>query len=178
MEAHEVFEILVREHEGRLRGFITALVRDPGAIEDLVQESFLVAWRNLARYDRNLPFGPWVRGIARRLCMAHYRRIGEDRLDFIEGETVDHICEMFNDFEALPGDTLDDQLASLRACMQHLPAHQQRVLQLHYEDNLGCGEIAENLGRSREAVKKLLQRSRAWLGQCIEQRMAALNPDG
>ena len=74
VQPHELFEILVREHEGKLRSFVGALVRDPGAMDDLVQESFLIAWRNLDRYDRKLPFGPWLRGIARRLCLAHHRK--------------------------------------------------------------------------------------------------------
>ncbi|MFQ5506730.1 MAG: RNA polymerase sigma factor [Planctomycetota bacterium] len=170
--ATELFEILVREHEARLRGFIASLVRDPGTIEDLVQESFLVAWRNLSRYDRNLPFGPWVRGIARRLCLAYYRR--PERLDFIDEETVSQLSRLHDSLERMPGSTLDDQLASLRVCLERLPSHQQRVLHLHYEENLGCSEIAETIGRSREAVKKVLQRSRAWLARCIQERMAAL----
>ena len=83
IQPRELFEILVRDHEPRLRGFVAALVSDPGGVDDVVQEAFLVAWRNLDRYDRSLPFGPWLRGIARRLCLAHYRKASDRRLAFV-----------------------------------------------------------------------------------------------
>jgi RNA polymerase sigma-70 factor len=174
IQAKELFEILVREHEGRLRAFLQALVRDPVATEDLVQESFLVAWKNLDRYDREQPFGPWVRGIGRRLSMAHFRKSGRDKHEFVDEQTVDALSQLHDEFDLHPGDTLDEKLSSLRACLERLPEHQARVLTLHYNEDLDCQAIAETVGRSREAVKKLLQRARAWLGSCIEQRLAAV----
>lgn len=170
----ELFEILVREHETRLRAFVAGLVRDPGGAEDIAQEAFVVAWRNLHRYDRTQPFGPWLRGIARRLVMAHHRKLGRSKLEFVDEEIVDHLNRLHEALESTSGDTLDEQLSSLRACFEHLPQHQQRVLQLHYVDDLACLDISRAVGRSREAVKKILQRARAWLGQCIEQRLEAL----
>lgn len=172
--AQELFEILVREHEGRLRSFLHSLVRDPIAVEDLVQDSFLVAWKNLDRYDREQPFGPWVRGIGRRLSLAWFRKSGRDKHEFVDEQTVDALSQLHDELDLHPGDTLDEKLASLRACLERLPEHQARVLSLHYNEDLDCQAIAETVGRSREAVKKLLQRGRAWLGNCIEQRMAAV----
>jgi RNA polymerase sigma-70 factor len=173
----ELFEILVREHETRLRAFVGSLVRDPGSAEDIAQEAFVVAWRNLHRYDRSQPFGPWLRGIARRLVMAHHRKLGRSKLEFVEEEVVDHLGRLHELLEQNSGDTLDEQLSSLRACFEHLPEHQQRVLEMHYADDLACGDISTAVGRSREAVKKILQRSRAWLGRCIEERLRALGSD-
>ncbi len=174
VSTEQLFEVLVRDHEARLRAFLGSFVRDPGTVEDLVQEAFLVAWRNLDRYDRSMPFGPWLRGIGRKLALAHYRRSTNEKLDFFDEEVITTLSNLHAAFEAMPGDTLAEQLSSLRACFGHLPEHQQRVIEMHYSDELGCGEIGDTLGRSREAVKKLLQRGRAWLSQCIEQRMTAL----
>lgn len=157
---------------------MSSLVRDPGTVEDLVQESFVVAWRNLDRYDRSLPFGPWLRGIARKLVLAQYRRSGREKLDFLEAEVLTELSNLHAALEQGPGDSLEDQLRSLRACLERLPEHQQEVLQLHYERDLPCAEIGETLGKSREAVKKLLQRARTWLGTCMEQRMDALGVEG
>ena len=152
-------------------------MRDSIAVEDLVQESFLVAWKNLDRYDREQPFGPWVRGIGRRLSLAHFRKSGRDKHEFVDEETVASLSLMHDQLDTHPGDTLDEKLTSLRACLERLPEHQARVLRLHYSEDLDCQAIAESVGRSREAVKKLLQRGRAWLGACIEQRLAATGGD-
>ncbi|MAE75374.1 MAG: RNA polymerase factor sigma-70 [Planctomycetes bacterium] len=174
VQPHELFEILVREHEPRLRAFVNSLVRDPAGVDDVVQESFLVAWRNLYRYDRGKPFGPWLRGIGRRLCFAHYRHVSDQRVTFVEEAVVDHLQDLYALLDTASGDTLDEQLVSLRKCLVGLPEHQRDVLRLHYEEDLGCNAIADRQGRTRESIKKLLQRSRAWLGRCIEQRITAL----
>ena len=68
-----LFEILVREHELALLAFVRSCVYDRGAAEDLVQETFLVAWNRLDDYDENTPFARWLRGIARNKVLAHYR---------------------------------------------------------------------------------------------------------
>ena len=39
------------------------VVHDSGAAEDIAQESFLAAVRNLDRFDRRRPFGPWLHRI-------------------------------------------------------------------------------------------------------------------
>lgn len=172
--AHDVFEILVREHEPRLRVFVASLVRDSAAVDDLVQEAFLAAWRNLARYDRSLPFGPWVRGIGHKLCLAHHRRHARSKLAFVGEDVVEQLEALFAKLEDSGADNLQDELASLRICFDKLPAHQQHVLRLHYEEQFDCARIGSTTGRSREAVKKLLQRGRAWLGDCIAQRLEAM----
>ena len=173
-DSRELFEILVREHEPRLRAWVSALVRDGAAVDDLVQESFLVAWRNLHRFDHSLPFGPWLRGIGRRLCLAHHRRNGQSKLAYQSADVVEELGNLFRKLDESNAESFDQELGSLQVCFEKLPEHQQRILTLHYDEQLGCGDIATVVGRSREAVKKVLQRSRAWLGDCIEQRLDAL----
>lgn len=54
----DVFAILVREHELRLLAFVRACVADPAGADDIVQETFIAAWWQLARYDRTIhPLG-------------------------------------------------------------------------------------------------------------------------
>ncbi|HIE72611.1 MAG TPA: RNA polymerase factor sigma-70, partial [Planctomycetes bacterium] len=48
----------MREHIDSVRAFLLASLRDSMTVEDLVQETFLTAWKVLDRYDRQLPFGP------------------------------------------------------------------------------------------------------------------------
>ena len=46
-EAQGVFEILVRENEAMLMTYLRAAVRNQAVVEDLFQETMLVAWRKL-----------------------------------------------------------------------------------------------------------------------------------
>ena len=88
MSPRDLFEILTREHIDSVRAFLLASLRDPIAVEDLLQETFLTAWRILDRYDRQLPFGPWVRGIAAKLVLNRRRRLGRRRVHYFDEELL------------------------------------------------------------------------------------------
>jgi RNA polymerase sigma-70 factor (ECF subfamily) len=171
MDARDLFEILVREHADMLRAFLLAAVRDAATVEDLAQESFLVAWRNLHRYDRRLPFGPWVRGIATKLVLNRRRRLGRALVTFCAEPDLQRLDHDFERFQALPGDTFDEKLEVLRACLRGLSGPQRETIALHYEHGLHCKEIAVRLGIGFEAVKKHLQRGRAALYRCMQGRL-------
>ena len=74
LKARKAFEILARENSRMLIVYLRSLVQDEAAIDDLFQETMVVAWRRLDECDLDRPFGPWLRGIASRLVMAHYRK--------------------------------------------------------------------------------------------------------
>lgn len=170
MEPHDLFEILVREHADMVRAFLLATLRDPGAADDLAQETFLVAWRNLERYDRKLPFGPWVRGIAGKLVLNHRRKLGRAKVCYFDSETLHLLDRSFETFTALKGDSFDDKLDELRRCMGVLTPAQHDAIALHYEHGLHCNQIAKRLGIGLEATKKHLQRGRAALLRCLESK--------
>ncbi len=168
MDPRDLFEILVREHADMVRAFLLASVRDPASADDLFQETFLVAWRNLHRYDRKLPFGPWVRGIAGKLMLNWRRRLGRAKVTFCEEQDLQLLDRSFEQFHTLPGDTFDEKLDVLRTCLSDLSGAQREAIKLHYEHGLHCKEIAMRLGIGFEAVKKHLQRGRAALFRCMQ----------
>ena len=57
------FEALFRLHWPRAYRAAYLVVHDEAAAEDIAQESFLAAIRNLDRFDRRRPFGPWLHRI-------------------------------------------------------------------------------------------------------------------
>lgn len=171
MESRDLFEILVREHIDSVRAFLLASLRDAVAAEDVLQETFLVAWRILDRYDRKLPFGPWVRGIAAKLVLNHRRKLGRTRVHYCDEELLSHIEKGFQQFATLRGDTFDEKLDALRGCLQALNGPQQEAIRLHYEHGLHCKEIAGRLAIGFEAVKKHLQRGRAALQRCLATKL-------
>ncbi|MGE3172214.1 MAG: RNA polymerase sigma factor [Planctomycetota bacterium] len=163
MESKHLFEILVREHIASVRAFLLASLRDPTSVEDLVQETFLVAWRHIDRYDRALPFGPWVRGIASKLLWNHRRKQGRGKVQYVEESELRAIELRFDRLAQLPGDTFEERVDALRQGMDRLTEAQRSTITLHYQQGLQCREIAQRLGIGNEAVKKHLQRGRAAL---------------
>lgn len=171
MDSRALFEILTREHIDSVRAFLLASLRDTVAAEDVLQETFLVAWRILDRYDRKLPFGPWVRGIAAKLVLNWRRKLGRSRVHFCDDEMLGRIDHGVQDFLALKGDTFDEKLDALRDCLQRLTGPQRESIRLHYEHGMHCKEIADRLGIGFEAVKKHLQRGRAQLQRCLQSKL-------
>ena len=173
VDSRDLFEILTREHIDSVRAFLLASLRDSVAAEDVLQETFLVAWRILDRYDRKLPFGPWVRGIAGKLMLNHRRRLGRSRVHYCDEQMLGHLDDGFREFARLQGDTFDEKLDALRGCLDRLSGPQRESIRLHYEHGLHCKEIAVRLGLGFEAVKKHLQRGRAVLQRCLRSKLPA-----
>ncbi len=163
---HEVFEILVHEHADMLTAYLRSLVVRTEIVDDLFQETMLVAWRRLDDYDRRRPFGPWLRGIATRLVLAHRRLSSRDLLN-CNPEILARIESAMQVFENEPADSFRDRLVRLRQCLGKLPARSREVVELAYARGLRVREIAVSVDSNEEATKKRLQRARHLLAGCL-----------
>lgn len=163
------FEILARENSRMLKVYLRSLLRDETAMDDLFQESMIVAWRRLDECDLDRPFGPWLRGIASRLVMAHYRKQKRDPV-FLQDAVLTAVDQHFENINLLAGDTWDDKIAALRACVDALPERQKNVISGRYFDALPTQVVAEQLELTVEACKKRLQRGRSMLAACLKKK--------
>lgn len=169
--ARELFEVLVREHADSLMAFLRAAGADPHLAEDVFQESCLTAWRRLEDYDRTRPFGPWLRGIAARVLLSQRRLAGRESTAFDEEllERLDARCEQLR---ALPGDTWDERLDALRACLETLPESYRSPIQLRFAEDLPPAAIADRLRLGLETVKKRLLRAKSRLLECLDRKLS------
>ena len=76
------FTLLMRRHKAGLYRFVRRYVGDADGAVDVVQESFVAAWRALRRFDGRRPFGVWLRAIALNKCRDRGRRQLVRRLAF------------------------------------------------------------------------------------------------
>jgi len=172
----ELFEILVRENADTLTAFLRASVADHAAAEDLFQETMLVAWRRIDDYDRARPFGAWLRGIARRLVLEHYRQVAQE-VPLADEQLLDCLDRRLAQFEQQPGDTLDEKIAALKDCLTRLAPLYQEPVELHYQQQRTTDWIAAHLQTTRDVIQKRLQRARIQLAECLE-RKTVLRAEG
>jgi RNA polymerase sigma-70 factor (ECF subfamily) len=71
----DAFERLFREHQQEVYRWILRVVRDGGAAEDVLVETFWRAYRGRARFDASRSFGAWIRRIARNAALDHVRKV-------------------------------------------------------------------------------------------------------
>ena len=138
-------EALFRLHWPRAHRVAYLVVHDAAAAEDIAQEAFLAAVRNLDRFDRSRPFGPWLHRIVvnRAIDWARARQLRS------ETELVDAVAASE---DAAP---LDD---SVLAALAALPPDHRAVIVLRHMLEYTPGEIAELLGLPRGTVNSRLRR--------------------
>jgi RNA polymerase sigma-70 factor (ECF subfamily) len=171
MTPKDLFEILVREHADMLAVYLRCSVRDTTLADDLFQETLLVAWKNLDRFDKDRPFGPWLRGIASKLILAQRRKSAKGFLlcDRMVLEVLDRRCESL---QKQKGDTFDEKLEGLRECLRELPEPFRQAVEARYSEGVKGESLAKRLDVSLENAKKRLQRGRQKLVDCLRQKMA------
>jgi RNA polymerase sigma-70 factor len=165
--AQQVFEILAREHADMLTAFLRSLAPRADLVDDLFQETMLVAWRRLPEYDRSLPFGPWLRGIAGKLILESRRKTAKAMVA-CEPEMLQALEAEFRRFERSPADSFRQRMERLSACLEKLPPLMRDAIDLVYARGLSLKGLAASLSASEEAIKKRIQRARALLAQCLE----------
>jgi len=149
--SHPCFEELVCRYSQRLFHFLRSRISTEQDTEDLVQETFLKAYRSIDRYDNQYKFSTWLYTTAGRLAISHYRKKRENEPVF---ETLSSA--------AGPHDTMlkgEDQ-RNLWSTARKLGDDQYRALWLRYMEDMPLKEIARVLKKSRVHVRVLLHRAR------------------
>ena len=140
-------EALFREHWSRAYRAAYLVVHDAAAAEDIAQEAFLATVRNLNRFDRKRPFGPWLHRIVvnRAIDWARARTLRRETAEVEAGDEYD------------TGDlgTFSQGVAAGLASLQ--PEH-RAVIVLRYLLEYTPGEIAHLLDLPRGTVNSRLRR--------------------
>ncbi len=124
--------------------------------EDLVQETFLAAWENLARFRGDAPLRKWLLGIARHKVEDYYRaRLREAALPDEEDEEPR--------LETEPLDVMLDRTRAqrrTREVLAELPESYRVALLWRYWEQRSAREIAQATAKTEKAVERLLARAR------------------
>ncbi|MEC8824318.1 MAG: sigma-70 family RNA polymerase sigma factor [Verrucomicrobiota bacterium] len=169
----ELFVEQVREHHAGLRGFVRALGVDPLWVDDVAQEAFIVAYNRLDEYDHERDFGAWLRGIARNRVI-NERRKNARRKRILSDNLTDVLVSTSSVAEEEEREIGDNGLARMKAlkeCIATLPEKSLQMMRSRYEDDLSARDIAERYGMKPPAVRKALERVRASLRKCMEDRL-------
>ncbi len=158
------FEQAVERYRGRLRVHCYRMLGSYEEAEDLVQETFLRAWKNLQGFEGRSSVRAWLYAIATNACLdaldGRPRRALPHDLDPRDGEVAWLQPYPGPDDAAVERETIE--LAFL-AAIQHLPPRQRAVLIVR--DVLGwpAKDTAELLDSTVASVNSALQRARATL---------------
>lgn len=146
--------------------FVSAMVRDYSARDDLMQDIAIAVLESFDRYDPSQPFAAWAIGVARNRVRLYFRTLHRDRLRFSDS-IIDLLSE---DFSKISTSELH-RLEYLQTCVDKLDARAKELCQARYSENQKPAQIAQWLGGSPNGVAKALQRIREQLKDCIQRHV-------
>lgn len=164
----EEFEGWVKEHQSGLRAFIRALGVDEAWVDDLAQETFIVAYRRLGDFELGSDFGKWLRRIARNL-VANERRKDARRSRLLPLAVADVLLNHGAENDTIPDD-FSRLLPTMRECLESLSTRSQELLQRRYATGETASTLARELSMNADALRQILLRTRIAMKDCIEKK--------
>jgi RNA polymerase sigma-70 factor (ECF subfamily) len=144
---------LIPFYQNRLYRYLVRLLSDSTAAEDIFQETWLRAAKNIRLYNPNRGFDHWLFSIAHNLAIDHLRRRKPEALiegDIPAGQQATTALDRLLDAE---------RAAALSGAVSELPAAYREVLALRFEEEMKLEEIAGVTGAPVSTVKTRLQRA-------------------
>jgi RNA polymerase sigma-70 factor (ECF subfamily) len=162
----EILRFLMQSRE-RISAAAWLVVKDAHVAEDIFQNTVLKAVTKDVSFQAEAALFSWAFITARRDSLNWIRKHGrelvgidEDILTLIHQDWQnDHLNPKGNRFEVL------------RDCMEELPKKSEKILRLRYFEGLSCGEIADSISITLDAVYKRLSRIQNSLRKCVELKM-------
>jgi len=164
----EALGVLYDRHYQQIYRTAIAIMGDPDAAEDILQDCFLRVHQYAHKIDTSRPLPPWLYRVTVNLCytwMRKHRRSKFPLEDFIERLVTPPT--QAPDMYAERAELLD----KIRAAIDALPVNQRVVVSLYYVNNQNLQEIAEILDCPVGTVKSRLfharEKLRAQLGPAV-----------
>lgn len=145
------FEELVSRYSSRLFYFLRHKTTSNQDSEDLVQETFLKAFRSIDRYNPEWKFSTWLFTVASRLAISHYRSNRTKRSSFL-------LKHPSTDPQKIVIQKEESQ--NIWTLAKTLHQKQYEALWLRYGEDMSVKEIARVMKKNQINVRVLLHRAR------------------
>jgi RNA polymerase sigma factor (sigma-70 family) len=158
----EAFRRIVERYQTLISSLAYCATGNVSQSEDLAQETFVSAWKQLAELREPAKLRPWLCSITRFLISKEFRRQGREPVHAAESlEAVDEWVSP----EPLPPDQVisEEEKAILWRSLERIPEIYREPLVLFYREHQSIEAVAQDLELSEDAVKQRLSRGRKLL---------------
>jgi RNA polymerase sigma-70 factor (ECF subfamily) len=176
-----LFHDLIRPHERSVYAMALSLLHNEADAEDVAQEAFLKAFRNLANFRGESKFSTWLISITLNEARGRLRSKKNVKLESLdeprEGEgTVSPA--LLRDWREIPSEALERKeiRQMLQQAITDLPLIYREVFLLRDVEDLSVNQSAEALGISVASVKVRLHRARMMLQKKLVPQLKKANP--
>jgi len=152
----EAFGVLVDKYKGGIFAYIYARVNNFQDAQEITQDAFLCAFRDLHSLKRYESFSFWLFRIASNLSKKWLR----NQIRHPQPESIDDVDPKAIDNSSIKSYHEEMMNQSVREALNTLPETYREVLMLYYFGDMDSKEIAESLGTSPTAIRMRLSRAR------------------
>ncbi len=161
-------EILIRRYLKPVYSFAYKYAGNAQEAEDITQETFMKAWKNLKKFDKQKDFKPWIFTIAKNTFLDFLKKSrsalgGKKAIPFSEfenerGENI--LAETISDSLPLPAELLErkDAIGVLAKAINKLLPKYRKVLLLRHNEDLTFREISETTSEPLNTIKSRYRR--------------------
>lgn len=170
------FEALVGKYLKPIYNFLYQFTNNIPQTEDLTQETFIKAWKNIRKFDQSKSFKTWLFTVAKNTAFDYLKKKKTIPFSYFEDFDGNNSLEEISE-KSISIDKIIDQrelIENLEFHLKHIPEQYRIILKLRYKEDFSLSEISEILGRPYNTVKVYHQRALAKLkkafleGKCIQ----------
>jgi len=178
-EAHFYHE-LIRPHERSVYMIALSYMKNEADAEDVAQEAFIKAFRNLSTFRGDAKFSTWLISITLNEARNRLRRQGVVRMQSLDEPPDEDGAvspALLRDWRELPSEAVErEEVRTLiKKAVELLPEIYKQVFLLRDVEELDVNETAEALSISISNVKVRLHRARMMLQKELAPQLKAIN---
>lgn len=155
------FEQLVQKYLSHLYNFVFQFTHDQHITEDLVQETFIKAWKHMKRFDQKRSFKTWIFTIAKNTTFDYFKKRKSIPFSSFVDEEGKSTLEIVDEDTLLPDEIVEkaEKVEDLERALEKVPELYRALLVLAYREDFSLKEIAHILGEPYNTIKSRHQRA-------------------
>lgn len=164
-------ESVYRAYYGTVKAFVSLQISDSGAVEEIVDDVFMVLFSSANQFRGESALKTWLLGIARNLCHNWLRQMSREPVAGLEVSDDELSGLMDQAWPAL--DLLQQQQvqAIVRLCLDRLPTAQKEALFYVFFEEMSLEETAKNLACATGTIKSRLFHAKGKMADCVKRRL-------
>lgn len=162
----ELYREIIERYENKLRRYLRKFIFDSDELDDVLQDVFIKAYKNLFGFDVKKKFSSWIYRIAHNEAVNHLKKNSKERisLDDVEYKIIDEKMDI--------GISMDKTLLKekMENYLSHIKLKYREPLILFYFEEKSYEEISEILRIPKSTVGTLIMRGKKILKENLTQK--------
>jgi RNA polymerase sigma-70 factor (ECF subfamily) len=163
----EFFDVLINRYEQKIRRYAKRFLVDREDVNDVLQEVFIKAYRNIRSFDAKRKFSPWLYRIAHNELINHLKKRKKNPLPLFDLDAF--FPQSLADNNVSREVERRDMTGTIEKCLDKLEIKYREPVTLYYLEELSYKEIADvlrlpvstvgiRIKRAREMIKSLCKK--------------------